>query len=117
MDIQDNIGCYIKFDFENGRKTNVSDINELAGKTCSSTLSGIWDGIYKMNGTFCVEVKPLSNSIQPALRCRDKGKWNNTHSYAKNNKSYAAIVLENLVKNTGRFKVECTKSNGKSKEQ
>ena len=86
---------------------------------CSSTLSGFWKGICKKEGTFFVEVNSLNNLIQPALRFRGTNnydKWNNTHSYAENNTLYSAIVLQNLQKRQGNFKVRCTKRSGKSKK-
>ena len=118
--IEDETTCSVKFDFGNTSKANVSDIDTPGGITkCSSTLSGFWKGIVKTQGTFFVEVNSLDNSIQPALRCRGTNncdKWNNTHSYAENNTFYSAIVLENLQKRKGNFKVRCTKRNGKSKK-
>ena len=118
--IEDENTCSVKFDFGSTDKVKASEIDTPGGiKKCSSTLSGFWKGIVKTQGTFFAEVNSLDNSIQPALRCRGTNnyhKWNNTHSYAENDTFYSAIVLENLKKSQGNFKVRCTKRNGKSKK-
>ena len=120
LHIEDEHTCSVKFDFGSTGKAKVSDIDTPGGiEKCSSTLYGFWKGICRTEGTFFVEVNPLDNSIQRELRCRGTNncdKWNNTHSYAENNTLYSAIVLENLQKRQGNFKVKCTKRNGKSKK-
>ena len=113
----ENKECYVKFNFEVEGKANGTIQNACSNG--APPLHGTWRGIYKKDdSTYFVKVNFHDNMIQP-WKCRAKFenmvKWNNTHSYAENNKFYSAIMLQKLEKCKKNFTVICTKRNGKSK--